>query len=62
MATKYDHLLPIATKLINGLSQKPGIKIVDKTIAANFLAQALNGMIERKELPIDPPVSGTVSS
>ena len=52
MSTKYDYLLPIATKLINGISAKPGIKIVDKTIAANFLAQALNGMTERGEIEL----------
>ena len=49
--TKFDYLVPIALKLIKGLSAKPGILIADKLIAANLLAQAMHGMIERNEFP-----------
>ena len=49
--TKYDYLIPISTKLIKGLAAKPGVRITDKTMAADWLAQAINGMIERNELP-----------
>ena len=48
--TEYDHLLPLARKLVKGLASKPGVHVVDKEIVAGFLAQALCGAIGRGEL------------
>lgn len=50
MSTPYDWLLPVAKKLTNGLNAKPGVHFADKEIVSNWIAQVLNGMIERGEL------------
>lgn len=50
MTTAYDHLLPAATKLVKGLSAKPGVHFADKTMVANWVAQVLHGMIIRGEI------------
>lgn len=52
MATEYDKWIPVANKIIKGLSAKPGIHIVNKEMATNWLAQALNGAEKKEELPI----------
>jgi hypothetical protein len=49
--TNHDSLIPVATKIIKALAGKPGMHFVDKTMAADFLAQALYIMIRRGEFP-----------
>jgi hypothetical protein len=56
--TEYDHLLPVANKLVKGLAGKPGVHFVDKRMAANWIAQVLNGMIQRNELPAKKQTHG----
>lgn len=48
--THYEPLVPVAAKLIQGLAAKPGIHFADRTSAADYLAQALAGMIARGEI------------
>ena len=50
--TQYDHLLPAAKKLIDGLAAKPGVRITDRKMATDWVAQVLNGMIKRGELKV----------
>ena len=50
--TNYDYLLPAATKLVQGLASKPGVHFVDKKMVSQWVAQALNGMVERGEVPL----------
>ena len=59
MGTKYDWLLPPARKLVNGIASKPGVHIADKAMLIDWVAQALNGMIERKELPPETPTGNS---
>jgi hypothetical protein len=49
--TNHDGLVPAATKIIKALAGKPGVHFADKTMAADFLAQKLYGMICRGEFP-----------
>lgn len=51
MATSYDYLLPVAAKITTGLAAKPGVRIVDKKMVAEWMAQALHGAISRGEIP-----------
>jgi hypothetical protein len=48
--THYEQLVPVAAKLIQGLAAKPGIHFSDRNSAAEYLAQALAGMIARGEI------------
>ena len=49
--TQYDYLLPVATKLTNGLAAKPGVHFANRKMVADWIAQALDGMIRRGEIP-----------
>lgn len=55
--TSYDHLVPACLTIIKGLAAKPGIKIVDKQIAADFLAQKLHAMIKDGSIALPQPKS-----
>lgn len=59
MATSYDYLLPVATKIAAGLAAKPGVRIVDKKMVAEWMAQAIHGAITRGEIQ---PLGGVGTS
>jgi hypothetical protein len=50
--TGYEHWEPLARKIVAGLAVKPGIHIVDKTIAAGFVAGSLWGAEKRGEISL----------